>query len=79
MSTMLKKLFRRKKKIYPNRFLKHYYSNQKKVLKERKSKYDNKRKKGICVRCDRQAIKGIVLCEYHKKQRDKYNKKARNG
>ena len=78
---MLKRLLsklKRKKKEYPNRFLKHYHENKKKLLKERKSLYNQKKEAGICVRCNKKALKDIIFCSYHKNMQKGYNKKARS-
>ena len=74
---ILKKL--KKEKKYPNRFLKHYYLNQEKLNKERRSSYSERKKAGICVRCKEKAVSGIVFCEFHQKLQKGYNKKARRG
>lgn len=62
---------------YPNRFLKFYRLNQKRLSKERRSVYHEKKKAGICVRCQRKALEGIIFCEYHQQKQVGYNKKAR--
>ena len=62
---------------YPNRFLKFYHHNKDRLLKERKSLYHEKKLKGVCVRCNRQALAGIVFCEYHQQKQVGYNKQAR--
>ena len=62
---------------YPNRFLKFYHHNQERLLKERKLSYHDKKKKGICVRCSRTALEGIVFCAYHQQRQVSYNKQAR--
>ena len=75
---LLKKLKNKKAKKYPNRFLKFYYENQNRLNKERRSTYSEKKKAGICVRCNKKALSGIVFCEDHKKMQKNYNKKARS-
>lgn len=65
------------KKEYPNRFLKFYHENKTKLNKERKNNYHKKQKSGICVRCKKIAVTGIVFCEYHQAKQKEYNKKAR--
>jgi len=78
---MFKKLLnkvRRKKKDYPNRFLKFYHLNRKRLIKERKSLYSQKRKKGICVRCNKKSLKDLVFCSYHRARQKEYNKLARS-
>ncbi len=62
---------------YPNRFLKFYHNNQGRLLKERKSLYHEKKQKGICVRCSKNALEGIIFCEYHQQKQVGYNKQAR--
>ena len=66
-----------KEEEYPNRFLKFYHANKSRLLKERKSSYDNKKKNGICVRCSNKALEGIVFCDYHQQKQAGYNKQAR--
>ena len=75
---LLKKLTRKEDKKYPNRFLKFYYENQNRLNKERRSTYSEKKDAGICVRCNKKALAGIVFCQYHKKRQKDYNKKARS-
>jgi len=80
---MIKKLFRKltkreEKKEYPDRFLKFYYENHNRLNKERRSSYSEKKEKGICVRCSKKALPGIVFCAYHKKMQKGYNEKARS-
>ena len=78
LKKLLKKIGRKKEeKKYPNRFLKHYYLNQEKLNKERRGSYSERKKAGICVRCSRKAVSGIVFCEVHQKLQKGYNKKAR--
>lgn len=62
---------------HSNRFLKFYYNNKKRLLKERKSLYHEKKQKGICVRCSRKVMEGIVFCEYHQQKQVWYNQKSR--
>lgn len=62
---------------YANRFLKFYYRNHKRLIKERRSLYKDKRKKGICVRCTQQVIPRIIFCPYHRQKQQGYNHKAR--
>ncbi len=66
------------KKTYPNRFLKFYHENKSRVNKTRRSKYTEHRKAGLCVRCNKKAVSGIVFCSYHQQKQNKYNKKARS-
>ena len=72
----LQKLTKKEKK-YPNRFLKFYYENKDDLLKERKSLYYERQKAGICVRCKKPALSGVVFCEYHQLKHKEYNTKAR--
>jgi len=74
---LLKKLKKKEEKKYPNRFLKHYYLNQEKLNKERRGSYSERKKAGICVRCSRKVVSGIVFCEFHQKLQKGYNRKAR--
>lgn len=69
----------RKKTEYPNRFLKFYHENRNRLMKERRLTYHQKRKKGICVRCNRKALSKIVFCSYHQECQKGYNHKARSS
>jgi len=62
---------------YPNRFVKFYHLNKEKLNKERKGSYSRRRQTGICVRCKRKVVPGIVFCEYHQAKQKEYNQKAR--
>ena|GEM_PF-2749505 len=61
----------------PNRFLKFYHNNKGRLLKERKSLYHDKKRNGICVRCSKKVLVGIIFCEYHQQKQVFYNKQAR--
>jgi hypothetical protein len=78
LKRILKKL-RKKEEEYPNRFLKFYHQNKKKLNKGRRLSYSERKKQGICVRCKRKAISKIVFCEYHQQKQIRYNKKARSS
>ncbi len=73
---LLQKL--RGEKNYPNRFVKFYHLNKKRLQKERNSIYFRKKEQGICVRCHRKASEGIIFCEYHQQKQIEYNKQARS-
>ena len=62
---------------YSNRFVKFYHLNKDRLNKERKGSYSQKKKSGICVRCNRKALNGIIFCEYHQQMQKGYNEKAR--
>jgi len=70
---------KREEKDYPNRFVKFYLLNKKKLNKERRSSYHDRKKEGTCARCKRKAVEGIVFCEYHQAKQKEYNRKARSG
>lgn len=61
----------------PNRFLRFYYANRKELLAERKETYNEKAKKGICVRCKTKAVEGIKYCPVHQEKQKNYNRRAR--
>ncbi|MBT3298355.1 hypothetical protein HN385_05495 [archaeon] len=63
--------------VYDNRFVKFYHLNKKRLNKERRGSYKSKSKGGICVRCNRKAVKDIVFCKYHQARQKEYNAKAR--
>ena len=73
--SILKGLFRKK---YPNRFLKFYHQNKKRLNENRRLSYSEKKKLGICVRCKKKARKGIVFCKDHQSKQKGYNQKARS-
>lgn len=78
---MLKRLLsklRKEKKDYPNRFLKFYHQNRKRLIKERRGNYKENKKQGVCVRCSKKALEGIVFCKYHQMKQKEYNRKARS-
>jgi len=76
---LLEKLNWKKRKVEPqaNRFLKFYYEHKKRLLKERKSAYYERKKSGICVRCQRKVVPSIIFCSYHQQKQVGYNEKAR--
>ncbi|MBU0456641.1 MAG: hypothetical protein ABH824_05565 [Nanoarchaeota archaeon] len=69
---------RKKEKAYPNRFLKFYHLNKKKLNKERRFSYNERKKSGVCVRCKKKTVKGIVFCQYHQEKQKTYNKISRS-
>ena len=75
LKRLLNKL--KKNKEYSNRFNKFYHLNKKRLDKERKSLYHDKRSKGICIRCKKKADKNRIFCSYHRTLQKGYNKKAR--
>ncbi len=62
---------------YENRFQKFYHLNKKRLNKERRSSYKSRSKNGVCVRCSKKVVKGIVFCKYHQAKQKEYNAKAR--
>lgn len=74
---LLEKL-RLRKREYPNRFLKFYYLNKKRLIAERRQAYHAKRETGICVRCHQPSLPEIIFCSYHQECHKKYNLKARS-
>jgi len=76
---LLNKVRGKKSKDYPNRFLKFYHLNRKRLIKERRSAYAAKRKRGVCVRCSKKALKNLVFCSYHRDKQKEYNRIAKNN
>jgi len=82
-SLNVKKLVKEKVEIskshkeYPNRFMKFYHLNKERIISERHQTYAQKKKEGICVRCNRPVVFGIIFCEYHQLKQKGYNVKAR--
>lgn len=70
-------LFKKSSEEYPNRFLKFYHTNKKRLNNERRSSYTERKQQGLCVRCHKKALPNIVFCEFHKHKQKGYNKKAR--
>lgn len=64
---------------YPNRFLKFYYLNKKRLIRERRYLYKKKKKSGLCVRCSQKVFPGIIFCGYHQEKQKEYNRKARSS
>ena len=62
---------------YDNRFQKFYHLNKKRLNKERRGNYKNKSNSGICVRCKKRVVKGIVFCKFHQSKQKEYNLAAR--
>lgn len=56
----------RKTKKFKNRFQKFYHKHKKQLNAKRRALYKSKKKKGICVKCKKKAIKGSVFCANHK-------------
>jgi len=77
LKRLLNKLKKKKEEKYPNRFLKFYHQNKKRLNHERRSSYSERKEQGICVRCSKKALAGIVFCSYHKQKQQGYNQKAR--
>ncbi len=65
-------------KEFQNRFVKFYHLNKKRLIKERRSAYYDKKKQGLCVRCNRKAVQGILFCEYHRQRQKSYNQISRS-
>jgi len=82
-SLNMKKLMKEKVEVenshkeYPNRFIKFYHLNKKRIISERHQTYAEKKQKGICVRCNKPVVLGIIFCEYHQMKQKGYNEKAR--
>mgnify|MGYP001616553970 CR=1 FL=1 len=77
---LLQKLNLNRKEVkeeYSNRFVRFYHLNQKRLIQERRSLYHEKKDKGICVRCNKPALEGIIFCEFHQQKQAGYNQKAR--
>lgn len=79
LKKLINRITRRKtsNQVYSNRFLKFYHLNKSRLNKKRRSSYLKKKKVGICVRCNRKAIEGIVFCSYHQKKQIIYNHNSR--
>ncbi len=65
------------KEEFENRFQKFYHLNKRRLNKERRGNYKRKAKSGICVRCSKKIVPGIVFCSYHQAKQKEYNAKAR--
>lgn len=60
---------------FKDRFQKFYYQHRKRLNDERRKVYNAKKRKGICVRCNKKAIKGSVFCKEHREKSRQYNRK----
>ncbi len=50
---------------FKDRFQKFYYEHRKRLNEERRTLYQERKKKGLCVRCGQKAEKGSVFCKRH--------------
>jgi len=61
-------------KKFKDRFQKFYYEHRSRLNEERRKAYEEKKAKGICVRCSRKAVKGSVFCKKHRDKSREYNR-----
>ncbi len=59
---------------YKDRFQKFYYEHRARLNQERRKLYEERKAKGLCVRCGKIAVKGSVFCRSHLDMSRKYNK-----
>jgi hypothetical protein len=50
---------------YRNRYSRHYYAHRDELNAKKRLAYQERRAKGLCVRCLRKALHGIVFCRTH--------------
>jgi hypothetical protein len=50
---------------FKDRFQKFYYEHRARLNEERRKLYIERKKKGLCVRCGKPAVKGSVFCRHH--------------
>ncbi len=55
-------------KDFKDRFQKFYYAHREDLNDARRKAYQEKRAKGICVRCGKKAVKGSVFCTDHRQK-----------
>ncbi|MBR9693210.1 hypothetical protein GOV07_04775 [Candidatus Woesearchaeota archaeon] len=56
---------------YKDRFQKFYFSHRERLNDERRNAYDEKKRKGICVRCSDKAVRDSVFCRDHRERTHK--------
>ena len=60
-------------KRFKDRFQKFYYTHRPDLNKFRRSTYSTKKKKGICVKCQKKALSSSIFCAYHLRKSRIYN------
>lgn len=60
--------------VFRDRFHKFYELNKERINEERRTKYKDHVRKGLCVRCSKKSVKGIKLCKFHQEKQKQYNK-----
>jgi len=50
---------------YKNRFQKFYYLNRERLNTEKRERYEGKKERGLCVRCEKPAWKNGLFCKKH--------------
>lgn len=60
-------------KKFANRFQKFYYLHRAELNTDRRKRYREHRRRGLCVRCLRKTAPGLTFCAYHRKKQKEYN------
>ncbi len=51
---------------FKDRFQKFYYEHRARLNEERRRRYQERKAKGLCVRCGKKAVSGSVFCREHR-------------
>jgi hypothetical protein len=60
-------------KKFKDRFQKFYYYHRGDLNKFRRSTYQQKKKKGICVKCKKKSLASSIFCAFHLNRSRVYN------
>ena len=60
-------------KKFKDRFQKFYYYHRGDLNKFRRSSYQQKKKKGICVKCKKKSLASSIFCAFHLNRSRVYN------
>jgi hypothetical protein len=60
-------------KKFKDRFQKFYYLHRGDLNKFRRSTYEQKKKKGICVKCKKKSLSTSIFCAHHLNRSRVYN------
>jgi hypothetical protein len=60
-------------KKFKDRFQKFYYQHRPDLNKFRRSTYQDKKRKGICVKCKKKSLSSSIFCAYHLRKSRVYN------
>jgi hypothetical protein len=58
-----------------NRFQKFYYLHRPGINRFRRGTYEQKKRKGICVKCKKKSLSSSIFCSYHLRKSRIYNRR----